>query len=178
MAAENRLTDEQLAALAPGDMVTIEISGDFRRPKLSTGTVVRPKGPYVVVSVRSPGAVPYVHRFGRRDGGRPGRRAELVNGEGTPAGPPEERAGGSGSTPPIGHGRETAATSTGCSSFRTRSATSWPSCAEQHRAPPSWWPSAATGRARSCSCFHLHLVFKFRHQLAPLCIFTDLAYSL
>ena len=39
---------------------------------------------------------------------------------------PEERAGGSGSTPPIGHGREAAATSTGCSSFRTRSAASWP----------------------------------------------------
>ena len=52
------------------------------------------------------------------------------------------------------------------------------SYAEQHRAPPSWWPSAATGRARSCSCFHLHLVFKFRHQLAPLSIFTDLAHSL
>jgi hypothetical protein len=52
------------------------------------------------------------------------------------------------------------------------------SYAEQHRAPPSWWPSAATGRARSCSCLHLHLVFKFRHQLAPLCIFTHLAHSL
>jgi hypothetical protein len=33
MAADNRLTAEQFAALKPGDLVTIEFVRDFRRPK-------------------------------------------------------------------------------------------------------------------------------------------------
>jgi hypothetical protein len=54
VAAENRLSAEQLGALAPGDTVVIETSGDFRRPKLTTGIVVRIEGPHLVVSTRSP----------------------------------------------------------------------------------------------------------------------------
>ena len=80
MAAENRLTAEQLATLAPGDSVTIESAADFGRPRHSTGTVVRIEGPHIVVSWRSARGVPYVHRYGRRDGVRAGggHRAELV----------------------------------------------------------------------------------------------------
>lgn len=73
VAAENRLTPEQLAALAPGDTVTVELSGDFRRPRRSAGTVVRVEGSHVVVSERSPRGVPYVERYSRRDGLRVGR---------------------------------------------------------------------------------------------------------
>ena len=73
MAAENRLTPEQLAGLVPGDPVTVEVSGDFRRPRRSAGTVVRIEGSHVVVSERSPRGVPYVERYSRRDGLRIGR---------------------------------------------------------------------------------------------------------
>ncbi|MGY1618586.1 hypothetical protein ACI797_17755 [Geodermatophilus sp. SYSU D00691] len=81
MSAENRLTVDQLAALSPGDQVTIETAGDVRRPRRATGTVVRFEGPHIVVSCRSPRGVAYVHHFGRRDGIRAGggRNAELVN---------------------------------------------------------------------------------------------------
>src|SRR4051794_21883122 len=83
MAAENRLSADQLAALVPGDTVVIETSGDFRRPKLTTGIVVRIEGSHLVVSTRSPRGVCYVTQFGRRDGVSVGggRRSELVNGE-------------------------------------------------------------------------------------------------
>jgi hypothetical protein len=80
MAAQNRLTAEQLAALEPGDPVTIETSGDFRRPRHSDGTVVRLVGSCIVVSCRSPRGVPYVHQFDRRTGVRigGGHVAQLV----------------------------------------------------------------------------------------------------
>ena len=52
MAVDNRLTDEQLAALAPGDRVTIEFARDFRRPKYVPGQVVRSIGSQTVVSCR------------------------------------------------------------------------------------------------------------------------------
>jgi hypothetical protein len=86
MAAETRLTAEQLAALAPGDTVCIETSGDFRRPHLRPGSVVRLEGSCIVVGSRSARGVPYVDRY-RRDGVRigGGRHAELVNGD--PAAP-------------------------------------------------------------------------------------------
>jgi hypothetical protein len=54
MAADNRLTAEQLAALAPGDPVTIEFARDFRRPKHVAGTVRRFVGsscPAAVIAV-------------------------------------------------------------------------------------------------------------------------------
>jgi hypothetical protein len=73
VAAENRLSSEQLAALVPGDTVTVELSGDFRRPRRSSGTVVRIEGACLVVSERSPRGVPYVERYSRRDGLRIGR---------------------------------------------------------------------------------------------------------
>jgi hypothetical protein len=67
----------------PGDAVVIETSGDFRRPKLTTGLVVRMEGPHLVVSTRSPRGVRYVTHFGRRHGVSVGggHRYELVNGE-------------------------------------------------------------------------------------------------
>lgn len=94
MSAQNRLTSEQLAALEPGDQVAIETGGDFRRPRQTTGTVARVSGSHIVVSVRSERGVPYVHRFGLRDGvctdGT--RRSELVNPDGLPAGASQRRS--------------------------------------------------------------------------------------
>jgi hypothetical protein len=79
VAADNRLAAEQLAALAPGDRVTIEFARDFRRPKHVAGHVVRFVGSQIVVSCRSDRGVSYVHQFDRRGvrvGG--GGHAELV----------------------------------------------------------------------------------------------------
>jgi hypothetical protein len=81
VAVDNRLTAEQLAALTPGDPVTIEFVRDFRRPKHVAGHVVRLVGSQIVVSCRSDRGVPYVHHFDRRGirvGG--GGQAELVAG--------------------------------------------------------------------------------------------------
>jgi hypothetical protein len=80
VAVDNRLTAEQLAALAPGDVVAIEISADFRKPRYSAGTVVRLEGSRIVVSWRSPRGVPYVHRYAVRNGVRigGGHQAQLV----------------------------------------------------------------------------------------------------
>src|SRR4051794_38910229 len=68
LAAENRLTIEQLAALSPGDVVVVEISGDFRRPRRTAGTVVRVEGSQIVLSEPSSRGVAYVNRYSRRDG--------------------------------------------------------------------------------------------------------------
>jgi hypothetical protein len=51
VAAGNRLTREQLAALAAGDTVTIETGADLGRSRHTTGTVVRTGPFHVVVSV-------------------------------------------------------------------------------------------------------------------------------
>jgi hypothetical protein len=93
VAAENRLSADQLAALVPGDSVVIETSGDFRRPKLSSGIVVRIEGSRLVVLTRSPRGVSYVTQFGRCEGVSVGggRRAELVNGEMVAPGIPRDR---------------------------------------------------------------------------------------
>jgi hypothetical protein len=93
VSVENRLTVEQLAALAPGDPVVIETSGDFRRPRCSAGTVVRISGPHIVVSSRSDRGVSYVQHFGRRDGVSVGggRRSELLPPEDSTAAGPEQR---------------------------------------------------------------------------------------
>ncbi len=48
MGVDNRLTADQLAALSPGDAVTIERGADFNRRRYWTGTVVRVEGPRVV----------------------------------------------------------------------------------------------------------------------------------
>ncbi len=80
MSAEKRLTAEQLAALGPGDTVTIETSPGNRRPSLTTGTVVRVEPTRIVVSVRGRAGGKFVEQYARRDGVRVGRgnRAELV----------------------------------------------------------------------------------------------------
>ena len=83
--SENRLTSDQLAALAPGDSVPIECAGDFRRTRYVAGTVVRIAGLHIVVSVKGPRGMIYQERYGRRDGVRDGKsltRTELVNGDG------------------------------------------------------------------------------------------------
>jgi hypothetical protein len=36
VAADSRFSAEQLATLGPGDVVAIEINGDFRKPRYST----------------------------------------------------------------------------------------------------------------------------------------------
>jgi hypothetical protein len=72
VAAHNRLTVEQIAALEPGDTVTIESAADFGKPRHAIGTVVRLAGTHIVVSCKSPRGVRYVHHFARRDGVRIG----------------------------------------------------------------------------------------------------------
>ena len=76
MAAENRLTTEQLATLTPGDPVTIESGADFARRRHTTGTVARITGRHVVVNCGG-----YVECYRLRDGVRDGGagRAELVH---------------------------------------------------------------------------------------------------
>ena len=76
MAVENRLTADELAALAPGDNVVIESGIEFARRRHSTGTVARITSRHVVVNCAG-----YVECFRLRDGIRDGGagRAELVH---------------------------------------------------------------------------------------------------
>jgi hypothetical protein len=79
VAAGNRLTGEQLAALAPGDTVTIETGADFGRSRHTTGTVVRTGPSHVVVRVAGPRGGTFIERYSLRDGLRDsGGRAQLV----------------------------------------------------------------------------------------------------
>ncbi len=93
MAASNRLTADQIAALEPGDTVTIESAADFGKPRHAVGTVVRLAGTHIVVSCTSPRGVRYVHQFARRDGVRigGGHRAELVNTDAINTAPADQR---------------------------------------------------------------------------------------
>jgi hypothetical protein len=93
VAAENRLTVEQLAGLSPGDAVTIESGQDFGRRRHASGTVVRIEGSRVVVSCKGPRGATFIEHYGRRDGLRVGRgqRAELVNPDGMGAVSTERR---------------------------------------------------------------------------------------
>jgi hypothetical protein len=90
LSAENRLTAEQLAALAPGDVVTVESGQEFGRRRHVTATVVRVDGSSVFVRCNGPRGASYVERYGLRDGFRVGggTRAELVN---PPPGEPAAR---------------------------------------------------------------------------------------
>ena len=54
MAAGNRLTAAELAALEPGDTVTVQPAHEFARSRFAVGTVVRVAGPYIVVTCKSP----------------------------------------------------------------------------------------------------------------------------
>jgi hypothetical protein len=76
LAVENRLTADELAALAPGDPVTVESGVEFARRRNTDGTVARVTNRHVVV--RCGGYVEcYRLRDGIRDGGA--GRAELVH---------------------------------------------------------------------------------------------------
>ena len=80
MSVQNRLTADQIAALAPGDTVTIESGAEFGRSRYTTGTVVRVGASHVVVSCKGPRGGTFVERYGLRDGIREGGgRAELIN---------------------------------------------------------------------------------------------------
>ncbi len=77
MAVDNRLTAENLAALAPGDPVTIESGMDLARRRHTAGTVARVTDRHVVVRCGG-----YVECYRLRDGVRDGGagHAELVHG--------------------------------------------------------------------------------------------------
>jgi hypothetical protein len=79
--AENRLTADQLAALAPGDPVTIESAADFGRRRHAAGTVVRVGSPHGIVKVKTRHDATYQERYSLRDGIRVGGlpRAELID---------------------------------------------------------------------------------------------------
>jgi hypothetical protein len=76
VSAENRMTTEQLAALVPGDVVTIESGHEFGGLRYTTGTVARIATRHVVIRCGA-----YVECYSLRDGNRDGGagRAELVN---------------------------------------------------------------------------------------------------
>jgi len=88
VAAGNRLTGEQLAALAFGDTVTIETGSDLGRSRHTSGTVVRTGPFHVVVSVAGPRGGTFIERYGVRDGLRDSGRVELIT---TDAGNPATR---------------------------------------------------------------------------------------
>ncbi len=93
MGVDNRLTADQLAALTPGDTVTIESGAEFSRRKYRSGQVVRLDPSYVVVSAPGPRGGTFIERYGRRDGIRVGgvNRAELVNADPSGVELPEAR---------------------------------------------------------------------------------------
>lgn len=81
LSAENRLTAEQLAALGPGDQVTIESGAEFRAPKLTDATVISVTESRITVRCSGRAGGIYVENYSRRDGQRVGRgmRGQLVN---------------------------------------------------------------------------------------------------
>jgi hypothetical protein len=80
MAVENRLTAEQLAALRPGESVTVESGAEFGRRRHATATVVRVHASHVVVCCEGPRGGKFLEHYGLRDGVRAGGgHAELVN---------------------------------------------------------------------------------------------------
>jgi hypothetical protein len=80
VSVENRLTADQLAALSPGDAVTIESGAEFGRRRYATATVVRLLGSHIVVKCEGPRGGTFVERYGRQDGLRDGDgRAELID---------------------------------------------------------------------------------------------------
>jgi len=81
LAAENRLTAEQLAALQPGETVTVESGAEFGRRRYATATVVRVSASHVVVSCEGCfRGGKFVEQYSLRTGVRAGGgHAELVN---------------------------------------------------------------------------------------------------
>jgi hypothetical protein len=78
VSVEIRLTAEQLAALEPGDTVTIESEASFGRPRHATGTIARVAGPGQRAEPARRHASGAVPASGWRPRGR-SSRAELVN---------------------------------------------------------------------------------------------------
>src|SRR4051794_15440579 len=79
VAAGHRLTRAQLAALAPGDPVTVETGADFGRWRHTTGTVVRTDPSHLVAQHRTPRGGTFIQRYPLRDALRDsGGRAQLV----------------------------------------------------------------------------------------------------
>src|SRR3954469_20887002 len=79
VAAGHRLTRAQLAALAPGDPVTVEAGADFGRWRHTTGTVVRTGPSHLVAQHRTPRGGTFIQRYPLRDALRDsGGRAQLV----------------------------------------------------------------------------------------------------
>jgi hypothetical protein len=81
--AGTRLTAGHLAALGPGDQVTIESGVEVGRPRHTAAAVVRVEDSEIVVKTRGPRGGVFVERYSRRDGYRVrrGDRATLVTTE-------------------------------------------------------------------------------------------------
>jgi hypothetical protein len=81
MDAGTRLTADQLAALSPGDAVTIESGIDSGRTRRTAGTVTRITETKVFVRMQSPRGAVYVREFSLRNGTGAGRgnHAALVD---------------------------------------------------------------------------------------------------
>jgi len=81
VSAENRLTVDQLAALSPGDSVTIESGADSGRPRYASGTVIRRTATHVVIRSTTRHGGVYQEQYRLRDGIRDGRGgpAELIH---------------------------------------------------------------------------------------------------
>jgi hypothetical protein len=73
MEAGTRLSPGELAALGPGDAVTIESGADFGRTRRTAGIVTRVTDTKAFVRVQSARGVPYVQEFSLRTGWRTGR---------------------------------------------------------------------------------------------------------
>jgi hypothetical protein len=125
--AGSRLTREQLAALAPGDPVTIETGADLGRSRHTTGTVVRTGPSHVVVSVAGAWGGTFIERYSVRDGLRgSGGRAELSSPIPTTPRPGIcSGAARSASTPRTASGAAAAPTCKRYANCRTPSATTW-----------------------------------------------------
>jgi hypothetical protein len=80
VSAENRPAAEQLAALEPGQAVTVESGLEFGRRRYTTATVVRVTASHVVVCCDGPRGGKFVEQYGLRTGVRDGGgHAELIN---------------------------------------------------------------------------------------------------
>jgi hypothetical protein len=73
MDAGTPLSPDQLAALAPGDAVTVESGLELGRRRRTPGTVTRVTDTKVVVRVQSPRGAVYVREFALRTGIAAGR---------------------------------------------------------------------------------------------------------
>ena len=93
MDAGTKLTPDQLATLAPGDDVTIEVGAEFGRTRHRTGTVTRVTDTSVLVTVQSARGVAYVQEFSLRTALRTGRGNDgaLVTAPGPDAGTDDRR---------------------------------------------------------------------------------------